>query len=98
LLTEYFTGSGTFVPQEKKLMEEIQRLNDEMRGCDENIQSRKANITTLESLIAMSRERFSDYKVERDSLQDKKKFVYLVFSVMHTHVFDLIVNEILLMV
>jgi len=79
-------------------MEEIQRLNDEMCGCDENIQSRKANITTLESLIAKSRERFSDYKVERDSLQDKKKFVYLVFSVMRTHVFDLIVNEILLMV
>jgi len=60
-------------------MEEIQRLKDEMRGCDENVQSRKTNITTLESLIAKSRERFSDYKVERDRLQDKKKFVYLFF-------------------
>ncbi|XP_013467478.2 structural maintenance of chromosomes protein 3 [Medicago truncatula] len=67
---------STNTTQEKKLMEEIQRLNDEMRGCDENIQSRKANITTLESLIAKSRERFSDYKVERDSLQDKKKSLW----------------------
>jgi hypothetical protein len=47
-------------------MEEIERLNDEMHGCDENINSRRRNITTLESQIAKSREGFNDYKVQRD--------------------------------
>ncbi|XP_045830269.1 structural maintenance of chromosomes protein 3-like [Trifolium pratense] len=62
--------------QEKKLMEEIERLNDEMHGCDENINSRRTNITTLESQIARSREGFNDYKVERDKLHDKRKSLW----------------------
>ncbi|CAJ2653742.1 unnamed protein product [Trifolium pratense] len=62
--------------QEKKLMEEIERLNDEMHGCDENINSRRTNITTLESQIAKSREGFNDYKVERDKLHDKRKSLW----------------------
>ncbi|GAU14498.1 hypothetical protein TSUD_250400, partial [Trifolium subterraneum] len=62
--------------REKKLMEEIERLNDEMHGCDENINSRRANITTLESQIAKSREGFNDYKVERDKLHDKRKSLW----------------------
>lgn len=71
-----------FVPQEKKLMEEIQRLTDEMHGCDRNIQSCKKKITTFESLIAKSHGVFSDYKVKRDGLHDKRKFVFLVFLYM----------------
>ncbi|XP_045830635.1 structural maintenance of chromosomes protein 3-like [Trifolium pratense] len=62
--------------QENKLMEEIERLNDEMHGCDENINSRRTNITTLESQIAKSREGFNDYKVERDKLHDKRKSLW----------------------
>ncbi|KAK2377447.1 Structural maintenance of chromosomes (SMC) family protein [Trifolium repens] len=62
--------------QEKKLMEEIKRLNDEMHGCDENINSRRTNITTLESQIAKSREGFNDYKVRRDKLHDKRKSLW----------------------
>ncbi|WJX59129.1 Structural maintenance of chromosomes protein 3 [Trifolium repens] len=62
--------------QEKKLMEEIERLNDEMHVCDENINSRRTNITTLESQIAKSREGFNDYKVKRDKLHDKRKSLW----------------------
>ncbi|WJX64371.1 Structural maintenance of chromosomes protein 3, variant 4 [Trifolium repens] len=62
--------------QEKKLMEEIKRLNNEMHGCDENINSRRTNITTLESQIAKSREGFNDYKVRRDKLHDKRKSLW----------------------
>ncbi|WJX64368.1 Structural maintenance of chromosomes protein 3 [Trifolium repens] len=62
--------------REKKLMEEIKRLNNEMHGCDENINSRRTNITTLESQIAKSREGFNDYKVRRDKLHDKRKSLW----------------------
>ncbi|WJX59132.1 Structural maintenance of chromosomes protein 3, variant 4 [Trifolium repens] len=62
--------------REKKLMEEIERLNDEMHVCDENINSRRTNITTLESQIAKSREGFNDYKVKRDKLHDKRKSLW----------------------
>ncbi|XP_027187788.1 structural maintenance of chromosomes protein 3 isoform X2 [Cicer arietinum] len=62
--------------QEKKLIEEIVRLNDEMHGCDENIKSRRTNITTLESQIAQSREGFNNYKVERDELHDQRKSLW----------------------
>jgi predicted nuclease with TOPRIM domain len=79
LLLHFLVFDSCFAAQEKKLMEEIERLNAEMHGCDENINSRRRNITTLESQIAKSREGFNDYKVQRDKLHDKRKFVYLVF-------------------
>ncbi|KAJ1386396.1 hypothetical protein SESBI_40831 [Sesbania bispinosa] len=62
--------------REQKLMEEIDRLNGELRDCDEYIKSRKADITTLESLIAQSREGFNYHKVERDKLQDERKSLW----------------------
>jgi predicted nucleic acid-binding Zn-ribbon protein len=68
-----------FAPQEKKLMEEIKRLNDEIHGCDENTKSRRTNITTKESQIAQSRKGFNRYKEKRDKLHDKRKSVYLFF-------------------
>jgi len=60
-------------------MEEIARLNNEIHGRDENIKSRRTNIMTLESRIAMLCKGSNDYKVKRDELQDEMKFVYLVF-------------------
>lgn len=71
-----------FLPQEQKLKEEIQRLNGELNDCDEYIKSRKTDITTLESVIAQSRERLNHHKVERDKLQDERKYVHLFSSVL----------------
>lgn len=59
-------------------MEEIERLKDEIHGCDENVQNRRSNITSMESQIAQSREGFNIYKEKRDRLHDKRKFVYPV--------------------
>ncbi|KAK2432041.1 Structural maintenance of chromosomes (SMC) family protein [Trifolium repens] len=62
--------------QEKKLMEEIKRLNDEIHGCDKNIKSGRINITTLESQIAKSYEGFNDYKANRDELHRERKSLW----------------------
>ncbi|XP_058743170.1 structural maintenance of chromosomes protein 3 [Vicia villosa] len=62
--------------QEKKLMEEIERLKDEVHGCDENIQNRRLNITSMESRITQSREGFNTYKEKRDMLHDKRKSLW----------------------
>jgi preprotein translocase subunit YajC len=79
LLFYFYVFYVCFVPQEKKLMEEIKRLNDEIHGCDGNIKSGRINITTLESQIAKSYEGFNDYKANRDELHRERKFVYFVF-------------------
>ncbi|RDX67918.1 Structural maintenance of chromosomes protein 3 [Mucuna pruriens] len=57
---------------EQKLLDEIDRLNEELHDCDENIKRRKSDITTLESLIAQSREGLNHYKVERDKLHHER--------------------------
>jgi hypothetical protein len=75
----FFLIFSCFWQQEKNLMEEIARLNNEIHGRDENIKSRRTNITTLESQTAMLRKGSNDYKVKRDELQDERKFVYLVY-------------------
>lgn len=62
--------------QETKLTEEIERFNEELHGCDEYIQSRRTDITNLESQVAMSREGFNHYKVQRDSLHDERKSLW----------------------
>ncbi|XP_057441576.1 structural maintenance of chromosomes protein 3-like [Lotus japonicus] len=62
--------------QEQKLMEEIDRLNVELHNNDEDIKSRKADITTLESLITQSRDGFNHYKVARDKLHDERKSLW----------------------
>jgi preprotein translocase subunit YajC len=79
LLFYFYVFYVCFVPQEKKLMEEIKRLNDEIHGCDKNIKSGRINITTLESQIAKSYEGFNDYKANRGELHRERKFVYFVF-------------------
>ncbi|XP_061338165.1 structural maintenance of chromosomes protein 3 isoform X2 [Gastrolobium bilobum] len=62
--------------QEQKLMEEIDRLNGELHDCDEYIKGRKSDITTMESLIAQSREGFNHHKVQRDKLHDERKSLW----------------------
>ncbi|XP_020210832.1 structural maintenance of chromosomes protein 3-like [Cajanus cajan] len=62
--------------QEQKLLDEIDRLNEELRDCDENINRRKSDITALETLIAQSREGLNHYKVERDKLHDERKSLW----------------------
>ena len=58
-------------------MEEIDRLNGDLHGCDETIEKRRSEITELESRIAQSREGFNNHKVQRDKLHDERKYVYL---------------------
>lgn len=66
--------------QEQKLLDEIDRLKEELQDCDENINRRKSEITTLESLIAQSREGLNRYKEERDKLHGERKYVTPLFS------------------
>ncbi|TKY53861.1 Structural maintenance of chromosomes protein 3 [Spatholobus suberectus] len=62
--------------QEEKLLNEINRLKDELHECDENIKSRKSDITSLESLIAQSRKGLIDYKEERAKLHNERKSLW----------------------
>ena len=62
-----------------KLHEEIYRLNADLKERDAYIESRKAEIATLDSLIFQSREGFNSHKAQRDKLQDERKYGY--FSV-----------------
>ena len=66
--------------QEQKLLDEIDRLKEELQDCDENINRRKSEITTLESLIAQSREGLNRYKEERDKLHGERKYVTPLLS------------------
>ncbi|KAH1211694.1 Structural maintenance of chromosomes protein 3 [Glycine max] len=62
--------------REQKLLDEIDRLKEELQDCDENINRRKSEITTLESLIAQSREGLNRYKEERDKLHGERKSLW----------------------
>ncbi|KAL2316967.1 hypothetical protein Fmac_030843 [Flemingia macrophylla] len=61
---------------EQKLLDEIDRLNEELCDCDENINRRKSDITALETLIAQSRDGLNHSKVERDKLHDHRKSLW----------------------
>ncbi|KAH8497886.1 hypothetical protein Peur_073154 [Populus x canadensis] len=62
--------------QEQKLHEEIYRLNADLKERDAYIESRKAEIATLDSLIFQSREGFNSHKAQRDKLQDERKSLW----------------------
>ncbi|KAJ6410089.1 hypothetical protein OIU84_009567 [Salix udensis] len=62
--------------QEQKLDEEIYRLNADIKERDAYIESRKAEIATLDSLIFQSREGFNSHKAQRDKLQDERKSLW----------------------
>ncbi|KAJ6671699.1 STRUCTURAL MAINTENANCE OF CHROMOSOMES PROTEIN 3 [Salix viminalis] len=62
--------------QEQKLDEEIYRLNADVKERDAYIESRKAEIATLDSLIFQSREGFNSHKAQRDKLQDERKSLW----------------------
>ncbi|KAJ4724659.1 Structural maintenance of chromosomes protein [Melia azedarach] len=63
--------------QEQKLKDEIDRLVSDLKERDAYIESRKSDITTLESLIFQSREGFNNHKTERDRLQDERKSLWV---------------------
>ena len=60
--------------QEQKLQDEIKRLNSELKERGTYIESRRNEITHIESLISQSREGFSHHKAERDKMQDERKY------------------------
>ena len=60
--------------QEKKLQDEIHRLNSELKEQDNFIESRKSEIADLESLISQSGEGFSFQRSQRDKLHDERKY------------------------
>lgn len=68
--------------QEKKLQDEIYRLNSELREQDVHIESRRAEIADLESLISQSREGFNYQRSQRDKLQDERKYDFFSHYIM----------------
>ncbi|KAL9314311.1 hypothetical protein ACSQ67_019763 [Phaseolus vulgaris] len=61
---------------EQKLLDEIDRLKEELHDCDEIINRRKSDITTLESLIAESFKGLNNFKLERDKLNLERKSLW----------------------
>jgi len=59
-------------------LDEIDRLKEELHDCDEIINKRKSDITTLESLIAESFKGLNHFKSERDKLNLERKYVKLL--------------------
>ncbi|XP_057956515.1 structural maintenance of chromosomes protein 3 isoform X1 [Malania oleifera] len=62
--------------QEEKLQREIDHLNEELRGQDDYIRSRRAESAGLESVISESREGFNRFRKQRDKLQDERKSLW----------------------
>lgn len=60
--------------QEKKLRDEIEQLNREIREQDDYIKGRKDEAAKLESLISGYRQGYNHYKLERDRLHDERKY------------------------
>ncbi|KAJ4851219.1 hypothetical protein Tsubulata_041924 [Turnera subulata] len=62
--------------QEEKLQVEIHKLKADLQEQDRYIESRKAEIANIESLIIQSREGFNNCRVQRDKLQDERKSLW----------------------
>lgn len=62
--------------QEKKLRDEIEQLNREIREQDDYIKGRKDEAAKLESLISGYRQGYNHYKLERDRLHDERKTLW----------------------
>lgn len=60
--------------QEKKLEDEINQLNREIKGQDDYIKGRKDDAAKLEALISGYRQSYNQYKVDRDKLHDERKY------------------------
>ncbi|GMG98380.1 hypothetical protein Nepgr_000220 [Nepenthes gracilis] len=67
---------STSLTQEKKLEDEIEQLNAQLRDQDDCIRSRGSKIAALENNIKQYNERFINYKAERDRLQDERKSLW----------------------
>lgn len=72
--------------QEKKLQDEIHRLNSELKERDVYIESRRTEIENLDSLIFESREGFNYQKTQRDKLQDERKYELFCVSMLNMFV------------
>ncbi|XP_024176770.1 structural maintenance of chromosomes protein 3 [Rosa chinensis] len=57
--------------QEKKLQDEVKRLNSELNEQGTYIGSQRNEITTMECVISQLREGFSHYKAQRDKMKDE---------------------------
>ncbi|XP_038693265.1 structural maintenance of chromosomes protein 3 [Tripterygium wilfordii] len=62
--------------QEQKIQDEIRQLDSDLKEQDVFIESRRAEIATLESLISQSREGFTNQRAQRDRLQDERKSLW----------------------
>ncbi|GAV74167.1 SMC_N domain-containing protein/SMC_hinge domain-containing protein [Cephalotus follicularis] len=62
--------------QERKLLDEIQRLNEDLKERDAYIDCRKSEIETSVSLISGLREEFNVHKAHRDKLQEERKCLW----------------------
>lgn len=62
-------------PQEKKLRDEIEQLNNDITKQDAHIQGRRDEVAELDSRISGYRQGYNQYKVERDNLHDERKYV-----------------------
>ena len=64
--------------QEDKLKDEIQLLHTDIQEQDMYVERRKTEIAALESLISQYREGYNQYKLQRDKLQDERKYVFFL--------------------
>ncbi|CAI0541506.1 unnamed protein product [Linum tenue] len=62
--------------QEKKLQQEINKLNVDLATQDAYITDRKADIEKIQSHISQSRKGFSNHKDQRDKLHDERKALW----------------------
>ncbi|CAI0541715.1 unnamed protein product [Linum tenue] len=62
--------------REKKLQQEINKLNVDLATQDAYITDRKADIEKIQSHISQSRKGFSNHKDQRDKLHDERKALW----------------------
>ncbi|XP_043703030.1 structural maintenance of chromosomes protein 3 [Telopea speciosissima] len=72
--------------QEKKVQNEIQQLNANLKEWDLSIEKRKTEARKIESNILKSREGFSSFKKQRDRLQDDRKSLWAKESELLTEI------------
>lgn len=77
-----------YLPQERKLRDEIDLLEKDIREQDAYIKGRKSEAAEFESLISGYRQGYNQYKVERDKLHDERKYDYY-YACFFTRCFSL---------
>nr|XP_016488728.1 PREDICTED: structural maintenance of chromosomes protein 3-like [Nicotiana tabacum] len=75
-IDEYEQVLSSNSTQERKLKDEIDQLNKDMRDLDDIINHRKVEADKKESLISGYLKAYNQYKVERDKLHDERKSMW----------------------